>query len=262
MSPTHAVKNGKRYRYYVSRDLIRNVSGPKQQGWHMPAHEIEALVICALQKFLVDEVALFDQLTLDQSRPNMVKRTFAHARQIAVALESGGTAERHVFVRDLAARVDMREAEVRIMIDLAALRRRLGRDAPAAQVSDQVKYTLSVPAMLKRCGHGGKLIIGDADWQRPEQDPALINNIVRAHRWLGMLLQGEAKSMRDLARRENLTHAYVRRLVPLAFLAPDITQAILEGRQPPELTAERLTRLPNLPLQWDRQRLLLGFARD
>ena len=262
LSPTHAVNNGKRYRYYVSRDLIQNASKPKQQVWRMPAHEIEALVVRALQKFLADEAGLFDQLALDQSQSVVIKRAFTDAGQIAIALETGGAAERHGIVRDLAERVEVADAEVRITIDVAALRRKLGHVGPKIQGNDQPKYTLSVPATLKQCGHGGKLIVGAADWQRPEQDPALINNIKRAHRWLGMLLSGETKSMRDLARRENLTHAYVRRLVPLAFLAPDITQAILAGRQPPELTAERLTRLPNLPLRWDRQRLLLGFDRE
>jgi hypothetical protein len=45
-----------------------------------------------------------------------------------------------------------------------------------------------------------------------------------------------------------------------AFLAPDIVVAILEGRQPPDVTTERLKRLPHLPYAWDRQRRLLGFA--
>ncbi len=47
----------------------------------------------------------------------------------------------------------------------------------------------------------------------------------------------------------------------LAFLAPDIVQAILEGRQPVDLTAARLMRLSNLPASWEDQRRLLGFGR-
>jgi hypothetical protein len=52
----------------------------------------------------------------------------------------------------------------------------------------------------------------------------------------------------------------VSRVLPLAFLAPDIAEAILDGRQPPELTASRLKRLRNLPLNWEQQRRYLGFA--
>jgi hypothetical protein len=118
-----------------------------------------------------------------------------------------------------------------------------------------------IPAKLKRCGRGGKLVVGQTNRQQPAKDPILIKTIKRAHRWLDLLLDGDAKSIRDIARQEELTHSYVSRLLPLAFLAPDITEAILEGRQPPELTAERLTRIPDLPLYWRDQCSMLGFDR-
>jgi hypothetical protein len=51
----------------------------------------------------------------------------------------------------------------------------------------------------------------------------------------------------------------VSRILPLAFLAPDIVEAILDGRQPPELTAARLKRMRDLPLDWQQQRRYLGF---
>jgi len=57
-----------------------------------------------------------------------------------------------------------------------------------------------------------------------------------------------------------VTDRYVRRLLDLAFLAPDIIAAILEGSQPAGLSAERLIRLPNLPAGWAEQRRLLGFV--
>ena len=50
------------------------------------------------------------------------------------------------------------------------------------------------------------------------------------------------------------------RLVRLSYLAPDITQAILDGRQPPDLTAEKLLEHSRLPLAWPDQRIALGFA--
>ena len=51
-----------------------------------------------------------------------------------------------------------------------------------------------------------------------------------------------------------------RQLVRLSYLAPDITEAILDGRQPPDLTAEKLLEHSRLPLAWPDQRTLLGFA--
>ena len=50
------------------------------------------------------------------------------------------------------------------------------------------------------------------------------------------------------------------RLLNLAFLAPDIVQAILEGRQPPELNVKAMTRRLQIPLAWEEQRRVLGFA--
>jgi len=62
-----------------------------------------------------------------------------------------------------------------------------------------------------------------------------------------------------IAARSGLGRGYVRRLLPLAFLAPAIVDAVAAGAQPPELTAEKLTRRIDLPLDWNAQRIALGF---
>jgi hypothetical protein len=63
----------------------------------------------------------------------------------------------------------------------------------------------------------------------------------------------------DLARCEGADPGDVSRILPLAFLAPDIVEAVLDGRQPIELTAARLKRMRDLPLEWAQQRQRLGF---
>ncbi len=121
---------------------------------------------------------------------------------------------------------------------------------------------IKVPASLKRCGGAIRLIITDDDWEREQEpDPALVKILGRAHDWFTRLSAGKAQSAADIARDEGLTRSYVTRVVRLAFLAPDITEAILGGRQPPELNAERLVRRSRLPLAWDDQRRPLGFSR-
>ena len=60
--------------------------------------------------------------------------------------------------------------------------------------------------------------------------------------------------------REGANSSYFTRLVRLSYLAPDITHAILDGRQPPDLTAEKLLEHSRLPLAWLDQRTMLGFA--
>ena len=63
-----------------------------------------------------------------------------------------------------------------------------------------------------------------------------------------------------LAKREGVSPSYFTRLVRLSYLAPDITQAILDGRQPRDLTADKLLARSRLPLTWHEQRTVLGFA--
>ena len=66
-------------------------------------------------------------------------------------------------------------------------------------------------------------------------------------------------SVQELAKRANLNRSYTTRLLRLSWLAPDITQAILRGYQPPVLTADKLIRLPGIPIDWQAQKVALGF---
>ena len=79
--------------------------------------------------------------------------------------------------------------------------------------------------------------------------------------WLEQLAKGEATSVRDLARLNDVAENDVSRFLPLAFLAPDIVESIVSGQHPPDLTAEKLKRIGKLPRDWQRQREVLGFGR-
>lgn len=74
------------------------------------------------------------------------------------------------------------------------------------------------------------------------------------------LASGEMPSVDALGARENRHPADVSRVLQLNFLAPDIVEAILDGRQPIELNTQMLMRLGTLPADWQAQRRLLGFA--
>ena len=88
-------------------------------------------------------------------------------------------------------------------------------------------------------------------------DPALIKAIARGRGWFEELASGRARSLQDLAKRDAISRRYIRRLVDLSFLSPELVLVILQGRQPVELTATRLTEL-DLPLDWAEQRKLLA----
>ena len=90
-------------------------------------------------------------------------------------------------------------------------------------------------------------------------DPTLVKEIARGHRCFNALLTGQA-SIAALAEREGGDERYISSVLPLAFLAPDIVEAILTGAQPADLTATKLVRRIDLALDWTVQKRQLGFG--
>jgi len=115
--------------------------------------------------------------------------------------------------------------------------------------------TIRIPIRLQRRG-GRKLIVTPdgvaVPTPKPRRDETLIKALVRAHRWRRRIESGKAKSVTDLAEQEGVTDAYVCRLLPLTCLAPDIVEAILDGRQPKGLRLVEM--LGNGPVAWEEQR--------
>jgi hypothetical protein len=124
------------------------------------------------------------------------------------------------------------------------------------------RLTIRIPMRLQRRG-GRKLIMtpeGAAmPTTTPRRDETLIRALVRAHRWRRRIESAQARSITDLAEQESVTVAYVCRLLPLTCLAPDIVEAILDGRQPTGLRLAEL--LGNGPLAWNAQRETWGFSK-
>lgn len=90
-------------------------------------------------------------------------------------------------------------------------------------------------------------------------DATLVRAIARGRRWFDQLVSKRAKNTLEIAQRDGLPDSYVRRLIPLAFLAPSVVEAVCAGRQPPDLTAENLTRRLGLPVSWTEQEKTLGL---
>ena len=119
--------------------------------------------------------------------------------------------------------------------------------------------TLIVPARLKRVGREMRMLVENSDDQTAA-DPSLLRIIARAHDIQERLIQNTDLTVHDIARDEGVSGSYVYILLRLPSLAPDIVTAIINGRNPPQLTAKKLMRLtPQLPIDWAQQRKLLGF---
>jgi hypothetical protein len=129
---------------------------------------------------------------------------------------------------------------------------------------DGTTITVRIPMAFVRRG-GRKVIVapdgGDA-WapSPPRPDEALIRALVRAHHWRRLLKERKYRSAAELAEAEGLTRSFVNRLLRLTLLAPDIVEAILDGRQPKSMQLEKLTK--PLPSAWDKQRQRLTKIRN
>jgi hypothetical protein len=118
---------------------------------------------------------------------------------------------------------------------------------------------LTAAVDFKRRGIETKLVLPGLAQQNQSSrgDPALIKAIARGRAWFEELATGRARSLQELAQRDGITRRYIRRLVDLAFLSPQLVEAILQGRQPVEPTVTRLTEL-DLPLDWAEQHALFA----
>ena len=118
---------------------------------------------------------------------------------------------------------------------------------------------LTAPFMLRRRGVETKLVLESEIQFRPAAlDPAMIKAVAKAHSWNRQLMAGEVDTIRALARRENIADRYVRKLLPLALLSPNIVRVVLEGRQPSHISLETLVN-SEIPRDWSEQAVKFGF---
>ena len=119
---------------------------------------------------------------------------------------------------------------------------------------DGETITVHIPLTFRKRG-GRKLVVtpdGAAWAPRPRVDNAMIKALARAFRWRKMLDTGVQATLEDLARAKSVNGTYVSRILRLTLLAPEIVEAILDGRQPAELQLDDL--LAGFPVEWEGQR--------
>jgi hypothetical protein len=137
----------------------------------------------------------------------------------------------------------------------------LARDAtsPSLRADGEASRVLRVPMPGPRLRDRKDIIIAsDAGTPPRRLDRSLVLAVARGRTWAAALREGEYAGTTEIAGKCGLGESYVRRILRLAYLAPDILESIAEGRQPRGLTLERL--LDPVPLAWAEQRQRFGFA--
>jgi len=262
MTPSHAVKKGTRYRYYVSHPLITKDQADSSTGLRIPAGEIEQLVAGRVRQWLLDPGSIYQATSAWIPEPSAQQRLVARAAELGRQWSELPRARTRAVLTALIERVEVRVDQV--AIHLRPMRLAAIFDisvAPSPSVADEETLTLSVPARLRRAGREIRMLIDGTDpLAAVKPDARLIKLLLRARRLSATLVQSEDVAFAALVLREGVSRSYFTRVVRLSYLAPDITQAILEGRQPRHLTAEKLLQHSRLPLAWHDQRAALGFV--
>jgi site-specific DNA recombinase len=271
-TPSFTVKRGRRYRYYVSQLAIKNSASEGVGSTRVPAQELENRVMEKLLVFLKSDADVFDALNLAEESPAVASRLVTAAKQLAMRLASMSSQDLRDLLSSFLWRITIHESKIEIKIGSRELRQRLESGGKIKSAIVPVKnpfefrrtapsdlIDLTVEAKKKRCGGEVHLVVPpSSSVSREHPKLPLIKALARAHGWYEKVVQGKAFDMRSLARDAGLTERYVGKVFRSAFLAPDIVEAILAGRQPHDLNFDKLCQ--NLPLSWVEQRAQLGFS--
>ena len=244
---TDGTTRTKRYWYYTT---AVSVSENKTETERLPADEIERVVMNALNERLADMRWLADQIN-GQVRETTAVCILRTIEQRVVEDDMTNVDAQSQDFLSIIDRIDTHKDRLVVSLNLAAITEPEAAHTP-------IPATFEIPFQKRQNGCAKPIIIA-AD-NAPQQDPDLIALVADARRWASELLEGRASSIQQITEREGLRSGSVSRILPLAWLAPDISTAILEGRQPPYLTAKTLRALPELPLDWAEQQRILGFT--
>jgi site-specific DNA recombinase len=254
LTPSHAVKDERRYRYYVSRTLTKVTADSTERGWRLPAREIEGTVAAAARQILSERTALAIAAQAIGLAEHRLPSVFSVAEAWNDRLQS--EVEADAALTALVGRVDLSDSGMRLALQMPIP---IAGSHSSANAIELV-VTRFFPMIIRRRGVEMRLVIRGNGAPAPQADSALLKAVARAHWWSEDLLTGRAQSVDEIADRERVGARYVRRMLSLAFLAPKIVEAIATGDQPSELTAEALAERIDLPLLWTAQAKAVGIA--
>ncbi|MGI8723818.1 MAG: hypothetical protein ACR2J1_00265 [Methyloceanibacter sp.] len=188
------------------------------------------------------------------------KKFLDEAGRLAAAWQDLDADRLRVILRAMVTGVQVHSDRVDVTLDQMGVALWLNaKDQPQPVGGDNRERNLTVltiPARLKRTGIEMQMVVEDG-LEPANVDPVLVRLLLRAYAIRARLLEEPSLPLKEIAAEEAISSSYATRLLRLAFLAPDIVTAILNGKHPPQLTANRLMDDTRLPLDWTAQRRLL-----
>ena len=252
MTPTHATKNNRRYRYYVTRpDQLDQ--GP---AWRVPARDIETIVREQLAALLLDQARIHDLASAAEADAAAIEQALRAGDLAAATLRSGTAAAQAELIGRLIDATHLHEDHVAVTISEPGLAALLGLTPSGA--TDPI--VLTCHAVKVRRGHEVRLVISGATMRAPRRrDEKLMSLLAEAQAARALVLASPDLSINRIATDANRCRSRLTRLIALSYLSPKIVTAIVEGRQPRTLTARTLLDA-QLPVDWSAQAALLGIA--
>jgi site-specific DNA recombinase len=220
MTPSHARKGAIKYRYYISAALVQGQAERAGRVARVSATEVETLVANAIREHLGEQAAADDK----------------------------------DLVRNRLVRVEMQASKLIIQLRRAAV-----SDRNERQDLERIEVPWRKSAMVRR----REILVPEsttAQSTRPiraESRTLLVASVVRGRRWLDELITGTVASANAIAEREGCSVRKVNMTISLAFLAPGLVKAAIEGRLPYGMGVARLC---DLPAEWSRQYQVLGLS--
>ncbi len=236
LTPSHTVKSGRRYRYYVSRPASpAETSQACSSISRLPAGDIEKLVSQTVAELLSDRRQIGDLLRGQGVGGNVITSTFR-----ALSSWRGNPV-------DTVRRVDVTSEEISIELDLSTAAQ---REIP--------RLRLNIATRIQK-RRGVRRIVRKGDMQSESRclDLALLKSVARARSWFEAVSTGRVRSFAEIASSERVSEQYVGKLMPLAWLSPGIVRGIVDGTGSIEITTEALTSKVDIPASWGTQRLAL-----
>lgn len=251
MSPTHANKQGRRYRYYISGSLLgRGSPGPNTM--RVPAAEVEGLVLDQIRQLIGAPQKLAESLMPLGLTTTELDQRLTSANRLTEGWLGMPSESQRELIQQIVQRVTLSVGQIELSIFLPGLMKALG-GAARCTTENQPVLVLHVPAKLRRSGKGKRMLIGQV--MPNTTDPSLVRLLQEAIAIRRVVLVDTKETLNEITARRKKSKGYLTALMRLSYLAPQIIDDILAGRQPPELSAKRLLRTSNtLPLAWSAQR--------
>lgn len=223
----------------------RDSAGKDPTGWRLPAPAFEETVARTVINHI--KTCARQHLIVNVPDPAQTEKLRARAYDFADRCRPVGSVS-------LGAIIDtgkISKGQIQISLDREIISEEL--KIPAAEINPTF-LLIAKPFALRRRGVETRIVASE---EVPAPDATLTLILAKAHRWAAELRAG--KSLLEIAANAGHSDSYVRVRAQLAFLSPKIQQAILDGRQPPELSVERIVRTKNIPLDWVKQERIFGF---